>query len=124
MYLVTFTVNALVLYVANMLFPKNVVLGNMSLSMPWAIILSSGALAILGILAVPVIEYAQEKMGPFEMMHWIGAYLVINFASIWVITRFAEQFGFGISAWWVGLILAGVTDFLQGMGTMLVYTKK
>jgi hypothetical protein len=124
MYLVTFGVNAAVLYAANMMFPKNVVLGNMSLSAPWAILLSSGALAVFSILAVPVIEYAQEKMGPFSMTHWILGYLVINFAGIWLVSRYAEQFGFGISAWWVGLILAGITDFLQGFGSTIVYSGK
>lgn len=124
MYLVTFAVNALVLYVANMLFPSNVVLGNMSLSPTWAILLSAGALAVLSILAVPVIEYAQEMMGPFTMTHWIVGYLIINFAGIWIVTRYAEQFGFGISAWWVGLIIAAVTDLLQGFGSSLVYSGK
>ncbi len=55
--------------------------------------------------------------------HWMAGYLAINFVGLWVISRFSEQFGLGISAWWIVLILAAVLDFVQGMGMMLVFPK-
>lgn len=122
MYFVLLAINSFVIYVANMFFPENVVIGNMSLTSGWAIFLSMSMLSLIGILTVPLFEYVQEMRGSaLEMPHWIGGYLVVNFVGIWLITRFAENFGLGISAWWVGLVLAAIMDFLQGVGMQLVY---
>lgn len=124
MYFIVLIINSSVLWLANMMFPKMIVLGNAMLNRNWSILLSMGALALAGILTMPIFEFFQEQRGKMlEPIHWMAGYLVINFVTIWGITRFAEEFGMGISAWWIALILAAVMDFLQGLGMMLIYKK-
>lgn len=124
MFFVLLAVNSFVLWLANAFFPKMIVLGNAMLDRNWAILLSMGMLSLIGMLCVPVFEYYQEQKGrALSTTDWMVGYLVINFVAIWGITRFAEEFGMGISAWWIALILAAVMDFLQGIGMMLVYKK-
>ena len=124
MFFVLLAVNSSVLWLANAFFPKMIVLGNAMLDRNWAIFLSMGMLSLIGILCVPIFEYYQaQKSKALTSMDWMVGYLVINFVAIWGITRFAEEFGMGISAWWIALILAAVMDFLQGLGMMLVYRK-
>ncbi|HZZ98368.1 MAG TPA: hypothetical protein VFG51_00365 [Candidatus Saccharimonadia bacterium] len=114
-----FVVNGVVLYVANMLFPSSIVLGNMSLSPMWAILLSMGALALVETLVMPFAHEIEKMMGrvmkPYE---WMIKYLIVNFLSLWVITRFSGQFGLGVKSWLVVLVLAAVMDFVQGVVMM------
>lgn len=124
MFFVLWVINSLVIWLANMYFPKMVVLGNAMLNHNWAVLISMGTLSLIGMLSVPLFEYYQEQKGKvLSTTDWMVGYLVINFVAIWGITRFAEEFGMGISAWWVALVLAAVMDFLQGLGMALVYKK-
>lgn len=124
-FIVQLVLNSLVLYFANRLFPAQVVLGNANSNLWWALFHSMSMLSLVGLLAVPLFEWKQEMLGkPLSAKHWMIGFLVVNFVGLWVISRFSEQFGLGISAWWVVLILAVVLDFVQGMGMMLVYKKE
>jgi len=115
-FLTMFIVNGAVIGLANMFFPSNVVLGTMSLSYGWALIISSLILSLIVMLALPFIvqlELNRKKdLNPGEMM---AAYFIINFVSIWLITRAAEIFGLGVSSWYVVLALAFVLDMVQGL---------
>ena len=114
-----FAVNALVLFVANMFFPAMIVLGTMSLTLPWSIAHSMGALALIGTLIIPFVrkyEINREKM--FNSAEWMLAYFLINLAGVWLIARFPDQFGLGISSWLVAVALAVVLDFVSGMAMM------
>ncbi len=124
-FLVQLLLNSVVIWLANIVFPSQVVLGTAYFTLGWAIFHSMLALSLIGTLVVPLFEWKQEMMGKaLTSQHWMIGYLAINFAGIWVITRFSEQFGLGISAWWVGLLLAAVFDFVQGMGMMMVLKKE
>lgn len=123
-FFVQLVLNSLVIVVANMMFPRAVVLGTASFSYWWAVFHSMLIFSLLGTLAIPMFENWQRMKGKaLTSMNWMMGYLVINFAGLWVITRFSEQFGLGIAAWWIVLILALVFDFFQGMGMMLVFPK-
>lgn len=114
-------VNALIITVANALFPNNIVLGTMSLSHFTALILSSGVLAWAATITLPLftaIEIRQQMV--LTPQHWMAGYLVINAISLWIVSRFAEALGLGISSWVFVLGLAAVLDILQGM-TMMAY---
>lgn len=115
-YFVLKGVSAVVIYLANMWFPSQVVLGTVSLTMWWAVLLSAGALALIDTLALPFLAEFEHRRGrllsPGEMM---VAYLLINFIGLWGITRFAEVFGMGVTSWMVVLALAAVLDFFQGI---------
>jgi len=114
-------VNAVVIFLANMFFPSQVVLGTMSISHTWAVVLSAGTLAWFTMLFFPLVKSwelsKKRNLTPTEMM---AAYLVINFVGLWSVTRVSELFGLGLSSWVVVLILAVVLDFLQGMAVMLM----
>jgi hypothetical protein len=118
-FVIMYVVNALVLYVANMLFPQQVVLGTITLTPTWAIILSMSALSLLLTLLVPFAHEAERILDrDLSMPEWMGFYLALNFAGIWLISRFSEQFGLGVSSWIVVLALAAVMNVLQGVVMM------
>lgn len=124
-FFVQLIVNSIVIWLATNLFPNQVVLGNANSSLGWAIFHSMIMLSLIGTLAIPLFEYWQGLKGKMLTgKDWMIGYLVIDFVAIWVISRFSEQFGLGISAWWVGLLLAIVLDFAQGLGMMALFMKK
>lgn len=124
MYFVLLVINSLVVVIANMLFPKMIVLGTGNISYWWAVFHSMGKLVLIGILSAPLIEYYQEKQERMlTSREWMYGFWVVNFVGLWVISRFSEQFGLGLAAWWVTLALAGVMVLIQEVGMMLVYKK-
>lgn len=124
-YFILFVVNALVIYFANLWFPMNVVLGTMSISQPWAIILTAGALALIGTLLIPFFnEWEMRRRKILSAGEWMLGYLFINFVGLWLLTRASEIFGMGVTSWVVLLILAIIMDILQGIGMMSLESKR
>ncbi len=122
-YVIMYIVNAPILYLANMLFPEQVVLGTATLSLMWAVVLSMSALSLILTLLIPFLHEIERKLDrDLTMQEWIGAYLAINFGGIWLISRFSEQFGLGVSSWLVVLGLAVVMNLVQGV-TMMQFEK-
>ena len=118
-YFVLFAVNALVIYLANIYFPQYVVLGTFNINLPWAIFHSMGTLALINILVIPFIREIERWKGRMlTSMEWMMKYFVGNFVGVWAITRFSEQFGLGVSSWFVVLVLAIVLDLVQGVAIM------
>lgn len=112
-------INILVLVVANTLFPTTVVLGTFSISYMWAIYHSMFKLTVIGIFAMQLVYYYEWKKGiTFTPKQWTIAYFVVNLVSIWGITRFAENLGFGVSSWFVVLLLAAAFDLAEGVVMM------
>ena len=121
MFFLVWIVNMLVILLANALFPNNIVLGTMSLTPTVALVLSSGVLAWAITLAMPIFtEIEIRKQMVLTPQHWLIGYLLLNFIFLWVVARFADALGLGISSWFVVLILAAVLDFVQGM-TIMAY---
>ena len=88
-------------------------------TLPWSIAHSLGALALIVTLIIPFVrkyEINREKM--FNSAEWMLAYFLINLAGVWLIARFPDQFGLGISSWLVAVALAVVLDFVSGMAMM------
>lgn len=113
--------NTAVILGANALFPNQVVLGSLSVPFWWAVyhsMLELSVITLLVLFGVTICEWKTKTI--FTPAQWMGLYLVVNVVALWGITRFAEQMGLGVSAWWVLLILAGVFDFLQGMVMMFL----
>lgn len=123
-FFVSLLLNSLVIIIANALFPVQVVLGNANSNLWWSVFHSMVMLSLIVTLTVPLFEWKQKMLGRvLTTKEWMMGYLAINFVGVWVITRFSEQFGLGISGWWVGLLLAVAFDFVQGLG-MMVYRKE
>lgn len=118
-YFILFAVNSLVIYLANLWFPQNVVLGTQSLSPTWALFLSMGVLSLINTFAIPFMnQYEKSRKQPLTPKDWMLAYFAINFVGLWLVTRAAEQLGLGITSWVIAAILAGVLDLAQGAAMM------
>lgn len=118
-YFILFTVNSLVIYLAHLWFPQNVVLGTQSLSPTWALFLSMGVLSLINTFAIPFMnQYEKSRKQPLTPKDWIAAYFVLNFVGLWLVTRAAEQLGLGITSWLVAAILAVIFDVFQGIAMM------
>lgn len=118
-FLVIFVVNNLVLHLANMLFPAQVVLGTYSISHWWAMYHSMFKLSVIVTFVMPLITYYEWKNNvTFSPKQWMMAYFVVNFASLYEITRFSENLGLGVSSWVVLLLLAFAFNMAQGISMM------
>lgn len=117
----TWVVSALVIAIANSLFPSNVVLGTAALNWLSALLLSSGVLAWLMTMAIALfteIEVRQQRV--LSPKDWMMGYFVLNAVGVWLIARLAEMLGLGVSSWVVVVVLALVLDIVQGI-TMMTY---
>lgn len=118
-YSILFAVNSLVIYLANLWFPQNVVLGTQSLSPTWALFLSMGVLSLINTFAIPFMnQYEKSRKQPLTPKDWMAAYFVLNFTGLWLVTRAAEQLGLGITSWVIAAILAVIIDVFQGIAMM------
>lgn len=118
-YAVIYLVNVLVLSFANMYYPEQVVLGTMSMDRTWAILHSMGTLSLLLVFAIPFIHEIEKMKGrELTSLEWMVKYYALNFVGLWIITRFSDQFGLGVTSWMVIAVLAAVLDFFQGMAMM------
>lgn len=78
-----------------------------------------GTLALIGTFSIPFIHRYEKSRGrTLTSRDWMLAYFIINFVGLWVISRYSEQFGFGISSWVVAAVLAAVLDVAQGAAMM------
>lgn len=118
-----FITNAVVIVLAQMLFPQAIVLGTHALSYWWAVGMSMSKLAILDAVVMPFVSmYEKKRRKIFSPKEWMALYFVVDLVGIWGISRFSEQFGLGISSWMVAVVLAVVLDFVQGV-VMMAYGK-
>lgn len=118
-FFVLFLVDVFVVYLANQLFPADVVLGTYSISLGWALHHSMARLALINMFVIPLVYYHEWKRGSnYSPKEWMLVYFVVNTLAIWGITRFAEAIGLGISHWWVALLLAAALDWAQGIAMM------
>jgi len=115
-YLVLLLVNSLTVYLGSLIFTSFIVLGTHELTPLFAVLLSTGILSLICTFAIPFVRvYENYSHKMFTTPQWMGVYFTINFITIWLITRFAFQLGFGISSWMVALVLAVILDVLQGL---------
>ena len=103
--------NAIVLYVASMVVPASVVLGNNAVSNWLAAILTALILtaALYGIKPVLKAVNLQVK-GDLSINI---TYFVTNMAGLWVLGRLANYTGFGVSSFVVVIVLGFVLNLVQ-----------
>jgi len=116
-----FVVQSAVVVIAHWLFPASVVLGTNLISPFLALLNSMVVLTLFSVGAVPLIELVQDlrqhKIGPTE---WMLLYFGVNTIGFWIIARFAEQLGLGLSSWIVAALLGLVVSAVQGLFAMRV----
>lgn len=115
-FIVWFIGHAVVLYLANTFFPEAVVLGTHQFSVYQSLFYSMLVFTLITVGMIPLIEYAAIlQKRALSVMDWIVLYFIINTAGIWVVARFAEMLGLGISSWLVAVALGLVLDLVQGL---------
>ena len=125
-YFICLLVNMGVLAIANKLAPYAVVFGTSTLTSSWGLFISMGSLSLINLLFVPFFEQIQQELQrSLSPKEWMIGYFLVNSFGLWVISRYAEQFGFGISSWLVAVVISFFLDMLQGMAIMrYAYEKK
>ncbi len=103
--------NSLFFFLVSLIWPQAVVLGN-NVRSPITAALISGFLLTFIITIVPyllkVLGYKIKKGKQLTLV-----YFVANSGGIWLIARMAKFIGFGISVFWVALMLAVLISLLQ-----------
>jgi hypothetical protein len=108
--------HSVIFYLANRFFPEAVVLGTHLFSTWQAVLYSSLVFTLITVGSIPVVEMlAAAIKRTLTGMDWMVLYFVINTVGIWIVARFAEQLGLGISSWVVAVVLALVIDAVQGI---------
>jgi hypothetical protein len=80
-----------------------------------ALFYSMGALAVVDALALPFMYKLEEWKGrAMTSMEWMFQYFVLNFIVIYLLTRWSEVFGLGVSSWLVVVVFAAILDVAQG----------
>lgn len=116
-------VNAIALYVASLVVPAAVVLGNANLSNWMAVVITSALLTALLWLVKPVMKTAKLKVKSDLAINM--TYLVTNVVGLWVLARLANYSGFGVSSYMMVVVLGLVLNTLQyGVWKMLDGKKK
>lgn len=121
MYLGFFLAQSIVVYIANMIAPKQVVLGTHFYSPLHSLLQSVAIITVLIIAAVPMVELLAEQIRvKLTASYWFVITAVVNIAVIWFIARFAEMLGFGIASYMVAVVLGIVFSIVQGFLMMKV----
>lgn len=104
--------NSIFFYIAFLILPNLLVLGN-NIRSPVIASMLGGFLLTIFLALVPILlDLFRIKINTENNM--IIAYLVVNIVGIWVIARFADFTGLGISSFWVAVLLGTIMVFLQG----------
>lgn len=115
-FVVWFIAHLAIFFLANRFFPQAVVLGTNIFSPIEALLYSMVVLTLITVGFIPVVEMiASSAKRSMSAMDWMVTYFVINTVAIWLVARFAEQLGMGISSWVVAVVLALVVDAAQGL---------
>ena len=113
-FLSLWVLNGLIILTASCFFPRQVVLGTHHISVFWSLIHVPSSLALIQTLVLPLF-YLWEKKNKQRLspQQWLGSYLLINFTTLWVLARWADQLGMGLASWKTALILAAVLSPAQ-----------
>lgn len=122
---VSFTIGGvLVALLSNLFFPKAVILGNHLLSPFVGAVYAMAMVALIAVGVMPVVEYLiKENKWKFSSTHWLLLYWVVNAGSMWLVGRFAEIVGLGISSWMVAVLVGLALNLVQGGLMMHVVSK-
>lgn len=124
MYVAFFIINSIVIWLANRWYPNAVVLGTHIHSPLMGLVYSMVVFTLLVVGAVPVIEYVTAQMKwRLSNRDWMMLYFVVNLVALWVVARFAEQLGMGLSSWVVVAVLSVIINLAQGMAVKFVVMK-
>lgn len=103
--------NAVVLYLASLVFPSWVVLGNATLPGWMALVIASLILMLLLTQAMPAVKALKIKIEGKMQMGLIHG--IVNIVGLWLLARGALYTGFGILSVWVAIALGVILTLIQ-----------
>ncbi|MBU1967179.1 hypothetical protein KKH50_02705 [Patescibacteria group bacterium] len=107
--------STLLVLLANLFFPKMIVLGHHLLSPVAGAFYAMTVVSFIAVGVMPVVEYlANQKNINLTSTHWLLLYWVVNTGSVWLVGRFAGIVGMGITSWVVAVVLGLALDLVQG----------
>lgn len=108
--------NLIVFYLAHLLFPTEVVFGNVIIGYWQAILTASVGVAFIAVLVDPV---AKDFNLTFSTNAWMAIYFAVNTLAIYLFARtpISKTVGMGLSSYWVAIILG----FFANLGQYLMW---
>jgi O-antigen/teichoic acid export membrane protein len=110
-FIVYWIANFLLLYLATSLLPGNYVFGN-SIFTPVRAMLFTSFIWNIAIWKAESI-FKEMELDFKDNMSMMLEYLVLNFATLWLTSRFSFIFGFGVGSYLYVLALAFVANLVQ-----------
>jgi uncharacterized membrane protein YadS len=110
-WLIMAVANAIVIYLASLLFPMLVVLGNDKVPNILALLFTALLLTLILSLVAPVSKILKLKVtGDLSINTTYG---IANIAGLWVLGRLASFIGLGISSFVVAIVLGVILSIVQ-----------
>ena len=104
-------VNSLLFYLSPLVFGKLVVAGNARLTANLASLISGLIVTLADTLTMPVFKYFKIKLK--DEWQWALAFLFVNVVTVWLIARYADLTGVGVSGAWVAVFLGTPLNLAQ-----------
>ncbi|MEK7166541.1 MAG: hypothetical protein AAB874_07070 [Patescibacteria group bacterium] len=121
-FIVFWLVNSAIFYFSPFMFGILVATGNARLAPFMASIISGFLITIADALTLPIFERLGIELK--DEWQWTLAYLFVNVLSIWVIARYADLTGVGITNAWVAVLLGVIFNLLQWVVWRTVLPKR
>lgn len=116
-------VNSVIFYFAPYVFVALVVTGNARLGPFMAAVVSGFILTVADVITMPIFESLKIKLK--DKWQWSLAYLFVNVLGVWVIARYADLTGVGISSAWVAVLMGVIFNLAQwGVWKMMAGSSK
>ena len=111
LWLLTYFVNAVILYFASLLFPNLVVFGTASITYWEALLVTALLITAALMLTAPIAKTLKFSISDPKLMGL--TYGVVNITAVWILARNANWTGFGVSSSWIALVLGVVLNLVQ-----------
>ncbi len=121
-FLVFWIINSAILYLASLLMPKSVIIGNNIFAAYQALVFSGFLWSVVIWYIAPVTKDLEISLKDTKVMMLV--YLAVNFAVVWFIARFSFITGIGIANYWADLTIAVAANFVQYLAWQYMDKKK
>lgn len=111
LYLLYWILNSLVIYLISGLFPESVVLGNFKFNPVESAIYAGFWVTVIFWAMWDFIHVRGVVLSRTAGSLWV--FFVMNFVSVWLVSRFSHIAGFGISSFVWALLIAFIANLVQ-----------
>lgn len=118
MFVVFWAINALLFYFLPFVFVGMVVTGNARLTPFLASVISGFLLSVTDALVMPACAYLHLKFK--AQWQWSMAFLVVNMLGVWLIARYADLTGVGVTNAWTAALVGVLSTVVQWVAWMMI----